>query len=326
MRTLTERRGSLFAIIITFAFIFLFAASFPVYGSDSEVPEHDTEFVYQNGAIKKGTESGINRIENGSVLMEKVTVMNKNEEKAKFKLTVQTSRSDSYWKGMNISISGSDGPLYDDSIESTKGEVTFDMPETGVLYIGLKPGGDKPSKDSYSIKYRITSDNGASAETTVKYKPVVSQKGLFVAAAILSMAVIFLLLLAKKARKKAGIIMILAFITLFSAFYAAGIRTDIAVNKSMDPDVKKGSLVISKAGVPSEKISKGDIVIYSSDDLTISGMEKVVKKEPGYLYTKTNEKMAMENQIKESKVNRKVLFSIPYVGKVIEFVTGFFRK
>ena len=116
------------------------------------------------------------------------------------------------------------------------------------------------------------------------------------------------------------VVVVFPFLPPFRGFY----HTRAVLTGSMEPAVKKGSLIVNK-WIEDRDIRKGDIVTFRKPTernvFITHRIEKVKKTEPLYrFHTKGDANEASDFwEITQANIEGKVIFTIPFLGYLIEF-------
>ena len=105
---------------------------------------------------------------------------------------------------------------------------------------------------------------------------------------------------------------------MFSLMPFGGVKVKIVKSGSMEPTIKTGGIVVIR---PTASYGVGDIITFGTDTKTqIPTTHRILKIENGNLTTKGDANDAADpSQTRVSEVRGKVLFTIPYLGYVLDF-------
>ena len=105
-------------------------------------------------------------------------------------------------------------------------------------------------------------------------------------------------------------------ISLLCAAHACGIRTHYVISGSMEPNIPKGSLVISKVST-FDKIKKKDVVIFDRPESMVPVVHRCIKKDvnKGIIVTKGDNNSFEDGETDKTRIKEKVLFHIPPLFK-----------
>lgn len=115
-----------------------------------------------------------------------------------------------------------------------------------------------------------------------------------------------------------AIALILAFGTL--QFTGTALQTDrpvvTVVSCSMYPQFNVGDILVVQ-GTEFENIEEGDVIVYSTPEMDIPVVHRVVEKHQGFLETQGDNnprQLEFEKHVEPEQIHGKVLFSIPRIG------------
>ena len=118
-----------------------------------------------------------------------------------------------------------------------------------------------------------------------------------------------------------SLLIIVGGLTYFSSHF--GWRIDTVLSGSMEPELKIGSVVITRS-IPQDEIMKGDIITFISPtdhELTSHRVSTKIDGSPLYFETKGDANEESDSYlVPASAVEGKVVFSLPYIGYVTRFI------
>lgn len=88
------------------------------------------------------------------------------------------------------------------------------------------------------------------------------------------------------------------------------------VSCSMYPNLHVGDILVVK-GTPYENIEEGDVIVYSTEEMQIPVVHRVIEKNENYLETKGDNnpsQLDFESRVEPEQIHGRVLFSIPRIG------------
>lgn len=101
------------------------------------------------------------------------------------------------------------------------------------------------------------------------------------------------------------------------------------VSESMSPTLEVNDIIITKQVAP-KKLQKGDIITFEQNNKVISHriVQIINKKESKVFITKGDGNLVQDDYVKQEQVYGKVIFHIPKMGKIVEYIQnkeGFIR-
>ena len=305
-------------LLSLFLLLFVFTSlTYSYADSDEEAAEGAENIVV---AFGETSETSLTLNDN-EIASRKITV--KDGKKEKYKVKVETTLSDSYWKGSELELTSGDDSLFNGTFASLSGSQTFIISEDNFT-TSVTPSLEKGAGAEYSVTYTITQGKN-SAVVILKYKPLriksFAYKGILGCSALL-----ILLLIVKKVKHyrtnhfalKLSLLILLFMVGILLVF---GFEISYMKDDSMSPDIKENALIISKT-VDADSIKKGDIIIIRSSDNMQEVVEKVKKIDTTSMkvVTKNEDDDSLETESSTRKIQGKVLFSIPRLGKVLSII------
>lgn len=130
----------------------------------------------------------------------------------------------------------------------------------------------------------------------------------------------------KKAERFAAILLLFLIVTgslfmIISPFF--GWRTEVVISGSMEPVIQAGSVVVVRPIVP-DTIRKGDIIMFSSVDMTSLTTHRVVDIKSEHRLQFITRGDANNNSditpVTPGKIEGIVALSIPYLGLLVQFI------
>lgn len=90
------------------------------------------------------------------------------------------------------------------------------------------------------------------------------------------------------------------------------------VSCSMYPNLHVGDILVVK-GTPYENIEEGDVIVYSTEEMNIPVVHRVIEKNPEFLETKGDNnpsQLSFESRVEPDQIHGRVLFTVPRIGGI----------
>lgn len=305
---------SCFGVFVSLFLLFVILLTFsnPLYASTSE----------ETVTIRLGEQKEeVVTLNDDEIASRKIEVTN--GKKGKYKVKVETTLSDSYWKGSELELTSENESLFNGTFAALSETQTFTMANSSFTS-SVTPSLEKGAAAEYKITYTITQGKDT-AIVVLKYHPI-RIKGLIYKGLLTCSTLLILVLIIKKLKDnrinhfslKLSLLLLILVMSLFLTFdFGVGYMKD----GSMSPDISENDLIISKA-VSADSIEKGDIIVLRSSDNLQEIVEKVQKIDTTSMKvtTKNEEKDSLESESSVQKIQGKVLFTIPKIGKALSLI------